>query len=349
MEIIVPNNANLGINKNIDPNTAIEFANRLKHFTDWKKNLETKFSDINKFKLGKISILDVVPFGPDPSDPRLRKGFVFANAEIYNKDKDGNWNTRAISGASLIRGGASAVLVIVENNNKQFVVTTVQPRIPGAEPEYIEIPAGMTDDGDSFESTALKELKEELGPEMFDIKVDDLKYLTTMHPSIGGCDETIKIFYTIMKKNDEDFKKLEKYTRNEEDGVTVESLSLKVFPYEKFREMCLDSTIKDAKAQLALLMYEAKTQSPAGKPVRGSLRQRVWGLNRMMGKRLGFVPSREAASAARGEEAMDGGKKRKQTKKRRSIKKRKSKKVRKSTKKRKHTKKRRPRKSSYTR
>ena len=331
MEIIVPNNANLGINKNIDPNTAIEFANRLKHFTDWKKNLETKFSDINKFKLGKISILDVVPFGPDPSDPRLRKGFVFANAEIYNKDKNGKWNTSPIPGVSLIRGGASAVLVIVENNNKQYVVTTVQPRIPGAEPEYIEIPAGMTDDGDSFESTALKELKEELGPEMFDIKVDDLNPLTTMHPSIGGCDEAIKIFYTIMNKTDDEFAQLAKYTRNEVDGDTVESLSLQVIPYQTFRQMCLDSTITDVKAQLALLMYEAKTQSPAAAPgvvapapaVRSSMMQRAQGFlsNR---RPFSFGLSRRAAP-------KQGGKKRKQTKKK------------------KHTKKRRPRKSSYTR
>jgi len=330
MEIVVPNKAYLGMKKDIAPQTAIEFANRLTHFTDWKTNLETKFSDENKFKLGKISILDVVPFGPI-ADPDLRKGFVFANAEIYNKDKNGKWNTSPIPGVSLIRGGASAVLVIVENNNKQYVVTTVQPRIPGAYPEYIEIPAGMTDGLESFESTALKELREELGEQMFDIKVDDLNPLTTMHPSIGGCDEAIKIFYTIMNKTDDEFAQLAKYTRNEVDGDTVESLSLQVIPYQTFRQMCLDSTITDVKAQLALLMYEAKTQSPAAAPgvvapapaVRSSMMQRAQGFlsNR---RPFSFGLSRRAAP-------KQGGKKRKQTKKK------------------KHTKKRRPRKSSYTR
>lgn len=69
--------------------------------------------------------------------------------------------------------------VLVEEGGKEgeeYVLLTVQPRIPVGSLEFVELPAGMLD-GDSFSGAAAKEIKEECGIE---IKADELKDLGQM-------------------------------------------------------------------------------------------------------------------------------------------------------------------------
>lgn len=130
-----------------------------------------------------------------------------------------------LPGVVFLRGGAVAVLVIVEEeaeewdteeegvksqNHHQWTILTSQPRIPAGSLQFLEIPAGMMDDDSgTFTGKAADEIYEELGIKLDAAKLLDLcmlshhrsLYPTTeenlvlgMYPSPGGSDEFIKLF-----------------------------------------------------------------------------------------------------------------------------------------------------------
>jgi len=216
---------------------ALAFANRLAAFKNWKSKLETNFGP--GFK--QIKLLEVYPFGPAKTATR---GFVMADAIV---EKGG----KPVSGFAFIRGGAVAVLPILENEaGEKYVLTLLQPRVPGAEKDYEEIPAGMLDGG-AFGGVAAKEMEEETG---LKIRETDLTPLSLMYPSIGGCDENIKVFLYRAKISDAAMEELKgKATGNPDEN---EMIITKVTPYEEFKRSCLTSQISDVKAQVALGMYE---------------------------------------------------------------------------------------------
>ena len=228
---------NFGPGGNIPKADAMTFAYNLPSFKNWKDKLESSFG--KDFK--GINIMDVFPFGPAKT---ARAGFVIANASVSKGGKP-------VPGFAFIRGGAVAVLPIVENESgEKFVVTLIQPRVPGAEKDYEEIPAGMLDGG-AFGGVAAKEMKEETG---LTVKESDLTPLCLMYPSIGGCDENIKVFLYRAKMSDTALNELKgKATGNPDEN---EVIITKLRSYDDFKQACLTSKITDVKAQVALGMYE---------------------------------------------------------------------------------------------
>lgn len=135
----------------------------------------------DEFDVRRVSLDQVYFFGS-------KVGYVMARAEAF--DHKG----RPVPGLALIRGDAVAVLpVLTAPDGRDYTILVRQPRLPVADPAYEEIPAGMVDEG-VFHSKAIDELNEEVGADL-EIGEGDLVHLETIHPSPGGCDESIAIFY----------------------------------------------------------------------------------------------------------------------------------------------------------
>jgi ADP-sugar diphosphatase len=90
------------------------------------------------------------------------------------------------------------------SQEEKYVLLTVQPRFAGASLKFVELPAGMVDDG-TFKGSAAKEIKEELDLDIHEDELIDLTKLAVgggddedipraVFPSPGGCDEFISIF-----------------------------------------------------------------------------------------------------------------------------------------------------------
>ena len=94
----------------------------------------------------------------------------------------------------------------VGSQDEKHVLLTVQARIAAGGLRFVELPAGMVDNG-TFKGAAASEIEEELGlqiPEDELVNMSELALLETkegeddwprgMFPSAGGCDEFIPIF-----------------------------------------------------------------------------------------------------------------------------------------------------------
>jgi ADP-sugar diphosphatase len=96
----------------------------------------------------------------------------------------------------------------VDSEEEKWTILTVQPRIAAASLGFVEIPAGMLDDG-TFAGAAAKEIEEECGLKVEESELSNLSDLAlagvepavkgenlgnVMFPSPGACDETIPIF-----------------------------------------------------------------------------------------------------------------------------------------------------------
>ena len=270
--VVAIERANYGPGGNIPKEDAITFANNLPAFNNWKNKLQTNFGD----QLKSINIMDIFPFGPAKS---AKAGFVMANATISRPRTNNASKTIQPPGFAFIRGGAVAILPILHNESgDKFVLTTIQPRVPGGESAYEEIPAGMLDAEESFIGVAAKEMKEET---TLDVKKEDLFPLSLIYPSIGGCDENIKIFLYQAKMTNIEIEKLQGIATG--NLAENETIHLKIRPYDEFKAECMRSSestlnapvgISDAKAQVALGMYELMLQLgkiPNPKNVSGSV------------------------------------------------------------------------------
>ncbi|PQE05653.1 NUDIX domain-containing protein [Rutstroemia sp. NJR-2017a BBW] len=136
-----------------------------------------------------------------------RIGFMKLSSEITN-DKGEH-----LPGDIFLRGPSVGMMVIVQPDDvkdadaERWVVMTVQPRPASGSLAFVELPAGMVDDG-TFKGAAAREIQEELG---WTIPEDQLTNLSeaaiddkaneegevlprAMFPSAGGCDEYIQIF-----------------------------------------------------------------------------------------------------------------------------------------------------------
>ena len=132
--------------------------------------------------------------------------------------------------AALLRGPSVAMLVMLiperdgddespqehkTHDEERYVVLTVQPRVPAASLEFVELPAGMVDDAGSFKGAAAQEMEEELGMTIHESDLVCLNELAAASvdgatrgdgdgdgenlpqatfPSAGGCDEHVTIY-----------------------------------------------------------------------------------------------------------------------------------------------------------
>ncbi len=149
-------------------------------FRNWITGLDPRFI------VKAITIQAVDMFGP-------RVGFIKFVADVV--DDAGSF----IPGAVFMRGGAVAILMILECEGREYVLLTSQARLPIGNFEYEETPAGMLDGSGHFAGVAAKEIQEETG---LTIETKDLIDLTAMYtpnalgayPSVGGSDEFIRLF-----------------------------------------------------------------------------------------------------------------------------------------------------------
>ena len=187
----------------------------MKAFADWCKSVDKEFI------IKTITVQSIDMFGP-------RIGFVKFKSEVT--DSQGN----ALPGIVFMRGGAVGmmILIVCEEDRKQYTVLTVQPRFPVGKFNFPELPAGMLDDSGDFAGVAAKELQEETG---ITVSTKDLVDLTEMafgstyqgvYPSAGGCDEFLRLFLYRTKMAKEDINKLQgKCTGVLEEG---EQIKLKI-------------------------------------------------------------------------------------------------------------------------
>ncbi|KAI2462924.1 hypothetical protein F4781DRAFT_161258 [Annulohypoxylon bovei var. microspora] len=201
-------------------------------FNNWFKTLTHSLSlqhsnpshpfHIDPYHLRSIKIQSFDLFG---RAPHQRLGFIKLVADVSNGAGS------ALPGSVFLRGPSVAMLVILvpgdedslseielegqrerepDVDEERYVVLTVQPRVAAGSLEFVELPAGMVDEGGSFAGTAAREIQEELGLE---IPVGELRCLSdmaaaaaakgtgegedlpvAMYPSAGGCDEHIPIY-----------------------------------------------------------------------------------------------------------------------------------------------------------
>jgi len=153
-----------------------------------------------------------------------------------------------------------------ESQEEKQVLLTVQPRIAAGGLGFVELPAGMVDKG-TFEGTAAREIREELG---LDIPEDELINLTelaipdigdeekcprAMFPSAGGCDEYIPIFLHQKKVPRSQLAEWTgKLTGLRDEG---EKIKLKLV---KLEDLWLEGA-RDAKALAAWALYDGLKRS----------------------------------------------------------------------------------------
>lgn len=104
---------------------------------------------------------------------------------------------------------------------------------------HIEVPAGKIDPGEDIETTAKRELQEEIG-----YIPQKLTYLTKINPCIGYSDESIWLYLG------EDLKKVNNHT------IGDESIEFYPVTFDKALELVLSGEISDVKTIISILWLE---------------------------------------------------------------------------------------------
>lgn len=148
-------------------------------------------------------------------------------------------------------------------NTERWVIMTEQPRIPAGSLRFMEIPAGMIDDKNTFAGAAANEIKEETGLVVRESELIDLTELAlrgmdenevlqpAMYPSPGGSDEFIAIFLwekVLDRQEIEDLRGKLTGLRTQGEKITV-----RILDYEQLWRV----GARDAKTLAAWSLYEA--------------------------------------------------------------------------------------------
>ena len=192
-----------------------------------------------------------------------RLGFVKLIAEISTNDG------QKLAGSVFLRGGSVAMLLIlqpedVSDHSEDYVVLTVQPRIPVGSLEFVEIPAGMLDGSGTLTGAAAREIKEETGLEICEEDLIDMTKLAhqnavdngkenlqdALYTSCGGSDSFISIFVSRMKLGRDRIEQLKgKLTGLRDEG---ERITLRICRLDELWRVCA----RDGKTLAALALYE---------------------------------------------------------------------------------------------
>lgn len=210
-------------------------------FEQWINNMKSERGILaldNRCCLKKVLIQSVDMFGE-------RVGFLKFKAEVVDKATGSK-----LPGIVFARGGAVAILMVLECDEESYVLLTEQARVPVGR-SILELPAGMLDgDRGDFIGTAAREVKEETG---IHISSGDLVNLTAfldpstgnkMFPSPGGCDEEISLLlYRGHVK-----KEVVEALHGRETGLRSEGELIKVHivPYKTLWRVTADSKVLSA-------------------------------------------------------------------------------------------------------
>jgi len=136
-------------------------------------------------------------------------------------------------GFIFMRGGAVAVLLIIKTTSPsgealEHIVLTKQPRLSIPSFNFPEIPAGMLDGSGDFVGKCAEELKEECGITLDHNTLIDMTELAYgdkwdgVYPSVGGCDEFLRLFVSFIDKEWNELKELEgRLGGLREDGESI--------------------------------------------------------------------------------------------------------------------------------
>lgn len=197
----------------------------------------------NPYKLRSVTVQCIDRFAGK------RLGFVKLKADVSADDG------QRFPGSVFMRGGSVAMLLVLTAKSDsgtsgkegpeadEYVILTVQPRLPAGTLTFVEIPAGMIDDSGTFSGAAASEIEEETG---LKIREDELINLTELalssdddadevlqnaiYPSPGGSDEFIPIFYARKTMKIEEIEKLQGNLtglRDHGEKITLKIVKLK--------------------------------------------------------------------------------------------------------------------------
>ena len=190
-------------------------------FSRWLEKLKIEFA-IEEVMINKVHFF------------RGKPGFIFAEAKGTYRDSNS-----PVLGITLIRGDSVAILpILYAPDGKTYTLVLHQARIAIADPDFVEIPAGMLDEG-VFVNKAIEELKEEIGDD-FLITEKDLIPLDTIYPSPGGCDEEIQIFAFEYHMTWEGIHSLEgrhSGSALENEHIVIEVIPIEELPFKASRDM----------------------------------------------------------------------------------------------------------------
>ncbi|BAK82825.1 NUDIX domain-containing protein [Komagataeibacter medellinensis] len=202
------------------------------HFRRWYDGMRRRFT------LRHVLVRDAVAFGP------RRMGFIMVEADAQHQGK-------AIPGLAMLRGDSVSVLLVLKcPGYPDRTVLTREARVPIAQPDMLALPAGMLDGG-AFESTALRELSEEVGTDLR-VQAHDLVELTTVWLSPGGCDEAIGLYYAEVVVDEG----LARRLSNRQTGLAAENEHIRLHVIDMDQLPHIGMT--DAKTLLSWHMYHAR-------------------------------------------------------------------------------------------
>ena len=239
-------------------------------FKTWLSSLQKSLKDQHRsshpfhgapYKLREIEIQSYDHFGSG------RLGFLKLKAKVTN-DID-----EKLSGSVFLRGGSVAMLLVLQPSdmdspkNEEYVILTLQPRVPAGSLSFVELPAGMVDDSGTFSGAAAKEIKEETGLEIEgdelidmtalvlkeraqDLSLDENHLQDAIYPSPGGSDEFIPLFLVRKKMERKEIEALRgKLTGLRSEG---EKITLKIVRLEDVWQVAA----RDAKTLAAVALFE---------------------------------------------------------------------------------------------
>eukprot|EP01028_Stygiella_incarcerata_P014400 TRINITY_DN950_c0_g1_i1.p1 TRINITY_DN950_c0_g1~~TRINITY_DN950_c0_g1_i1.p1 ORF type:complete len:321 (-),score=111.33 TRINITY_DN950_c0_g1_i1:70-900(-) len=220
---------------------AVRSEDDLRSFVPLKEWLE-RMSRNKDLSLRSICVQSVDYFG-------ARIGFMKFVAEVYRVSTG-----ERLPGITFLRGGAVSILFVLCCGGVEYVLLISQARVPGGYEKFLEIPAGMLDGSGQFKGVAAKELKEEVdlvvdAPHLFDMTEEVYgSEWPGMFPSIGGCDEFLRLFLHYRHVSEEELKVIESKT----GGCEGEDII-------RVKLARLDDAYKltpDAKTLCSLFLYE---------------------------------------------------------------------------------------------
>lgn len=239
-------------------------------FKTWLSTLQTTLTAQSEdnhpfhaapYYLRSITVQSIVRFS------HTRIGFMTIQALVTNDD--GEW----IPGTVFMRGGSVAMMIVLQpdggDQDEEYVILTVQPRIAAGSLSFIELPAGMLDDAGTFSGAAAKEIQEETGLTIAEEELIDMtaaaeqcwseherKRHTEVHlqcgiyPSPGGCDEFIPIFLARKKIKMQEIEAMQgRLTGLRDHGEKITLLIVELSDVWKV-------AMRDGKALAALALYE---------------------------------------------------------------------------------------------
>ena len=145
---------------------------------------------------------------------------------------DGKRTTREI-----VRHGP-AVAAIARRKDGRFVF--IKQFRKAMERICFEVMAGNVDPGEASEAAAIRELKEETG-----YVPDSIRFLSSIYPSMGYCDERINVFYAEVS--------------NDPGGTDFdpdEEIETVLLTEEQMDGMIRDGKVQDAKTLAAWALYK---------------------------------------------------------------------------------------------